>query len=62
MATVKKKRKLAAINGYNHEDHPRKNPACNANSFRIQEEYITRLSEDIEGRMTKKLSQKFSRT
>ena len=36
--------------------------ASNSNVPRSQEDYITQLSEEIEGRVTKKLSQEFSRT
>ena len=34
----------------------------NSNVPRSQEDYITQVSEEIEGRITKKLSQEFSRT
>ena len=36
--------------------------AQNSNVPRLQEDYITQVSEEIEGRVTKKLSQEFSRT
>ena len=36
--------------------------ASNSNVRRSQEDYITQVSEEIEGRVTKKLSQEFSRT
>ena len=36
--------------------------ARNSNVPRSQENYITQVSEEIEGRVTKKLSQEFSRT
>ena len=61
-ATLSNKRKLPAINRENHEDHPRNTQAQNSNSIRIQEDYNTQVSEKIEGRVTKKLSQEFSRT
>ena len=61
MATRKKK-KLAALNKENCEEHPRSNLASNSNVPRSQEDYITQVSEEIEGRVTKKLSQEFSRT
>ena len=44
------------------EEHPRRNLAQNSNVARSQEDYITQVSEEIEGRVTKKLSQEFSRT
>ena len=61
MAT-RNKRKLAALNEENCEEHPRSNLAQNSNVPRSQEDYITQVSEEIEGRVTKKLSQEFSRT
>ena len=61
MAT-RKKRKLAALNKENCEEHPRSNLAQNSAAPRSQEEYVTQVSEEIEGRFTKKLSQEFSRT
>ena len=36
--------------------------AQNSNVPRSQEDYITQVAEEIEGRVTKKLSQEFSRT
>ena len=36
--------------------------AQNSNVPRSQEDYISQVSEEIEGRVTKKLSQEFSRT
>ena len=34
----------------------------NTNCSKIQEDYITQVSEEIEGRVTKKLPHEFSRT
>ena len=56
------KRKLAVWNKENCEEHPRSNLAQNSNVLRSQEDYITQVSEEIEGRVTKKLSKEFSRT
>ena len=61
MAT-RNKRKLAALNKENCEEHPRSNGAQNSNVPRSQEDYISQVSEEIEGKVTKKLSQDFSRT
>ena len=61
MAT-RNERKLAALNKENCEEHPRSNGAQNSNVPRSQEDYISQVSEEIEGRVTKKLSQEFSRT
>ena len=61
MAT-RNKRKLAALNKENCDEHPSSNLARNSNVPRSQEDYITQVSEEIEGRVTKKLSQEFSGT
>ena len=56
------KRKLAALNKENCEEHPRSNLAQNSNVPRSQEDYITQVSDEVERRVTKKLSQEFSGT
>ena len=61
MAT-RNKRKLAALNKENCEEHPRSNGTQNSIVPRSQEDYIFQVSEEIEGRVTKKLPQEFSRT
>ena len=61
MATQNKK-KLAAINKENCEEHPPSNLAKNSNVSRSQEDYITQISEEIEVRVIEKLSKEFSRT
>ena len=61
MAT-RKKRKLATLNEGNCEEHPKSNLVKNSNVPRSQEDYINQVSEEIEGRVTKKLSREFSRT
>ena len=43
------------------EEHPRNGQSRNTSVPRINEEYITQVSEEIEGRITKKLSQEFNR-
>ena len=53
---------LAILNKENCGEHPRSNLASNSNVPRLQEDSITQVSEEIEGRVTKKLSQEFSRT
>ena len=61
MAT-RNKRKLAALNKENFEEHPRSNLAQYSNVPRSQEDYlITQVSDEIEGRVTKRLSKEFSR-
>ena len=60
--TTRNKRKLAALNKENCEENPRSNMAQNSGAPRSQEDYITQVSEETEGRVTKKLSKEFSRT
>ena len=60
--TTRNKRKLAALNKENCEEHPRSNLAQNSSAPRSQEDYITQVSEEIEGRVTKRLSKEFSKT
>ena len=55
MAT-RNKRKLAVLKRENCEKHLRSNLAQNSNVPRSQEDYITQVSEKIEGRVTKRLS------
>ena len=56
MATLRNKRELAALNKESCEEHPKSNLAQNLNAPRSQ------ILEKIEVRVTKKLSQEFSRT
>ena len=53
---------MAALNEENREEHPWSNLAQNSSAPRPQEDYITQVSDEIEGRVTKRLSQEFSRT
>ena len=53
---------MAALNKENCEEHPRSNLAQDSNVPGSQEDYITQVSEGIEGRVTKRLSEEFSRT
>ena len=62
MATLRNKRKLAALNKENCEEHPRSNLEQNSNVPRSQEDYIVQVSRKIEERVTKRLSKEFSRT
>ena len=61
MAT-RNKRKLATLSKKNCEELPRCNLAQNSKVPRSQEDYITQVSEEIEGRVTNNVSQDFSRT
>ena len=60
--TTRNRKKLAALNEEKCEEHPRSNLAQNSSAPRSQEDYITQVSEEIEGRVTKRLSKEFSRT
>ena len=62
MATLRNKRKLAAVTRKTQEENPRNGQSRNTSVPRINEEKITQVSEEIEGRASKKLSQEFSRT
>ena len=62
MATLRNKRKLAAVTRETQEEHPRNGQSRNTSVPRINEEYITQVSEEIEGTVTEKMSQEFSRT
>ena len=62
MATLRSKRKLAAVTRETQEEIPRNGQSWNTSVPRINEEYITQVSEEIEGIVSKKLSQEFSRT
>ena len=61
MAT-RNKRKLVTLNKENCEERPRSNLAQNSNVLRSQKDYKNQVSEEIEGRVIKKMSQEFSRT
>ena len=61
MAQLKKKRKLGAVAREAQEEHPRNGQSQNTSVPGI-EEYITHVSEKVEGRVIKKLSKEFSRT
>ena len=58
---LRKRRKLAAVTRETQEENPRNGQSRNTSVPRINEEYITQVSEEIEGRITKKLSQEFNR-
>ena len=62
MATIKNKRKLAAINGDSQEEHAEDNLSPSKIGHRVDEKCITPVSEKIERRIIKKLSYECSRT
>ena len=61
MATLRNRRKLAAVPRETQE-YPRNSQSQNSSAPGITEEYRAKLSEDIEGKVTKKVSQNCSRT
>ena len=61
MATLRNRRKLAAVSRETQE-YPRNSQSQNSSAPGITVEYIVQVSEEIEGRVAKKLSPEFSRT
>ena len=61
MATLGNKRKLAAVSRETPEG-TRNSRAQNTLDPELTQDYISQVSEEIEGRVTKKLSKEFSRT
>ena len=59
---ARNKRKLAALNKENCAEHPSGNLEQKSKVARSQKDYITQVSEEIEGTITKTLSQETSRT
>ena len=62
MATFRNKRKLAAVAREIRDENPSNDQSRNTSVPRMNEEYITQVAEEIEGRVSKKLSQEYSRT
>ena len=62
MATLRSKRKLAALNKEKCEEHSWSNLAKNSNAPRTQEDFVTQIFEEIKVRVTKKLPQELNRT
>ena len=61
MATLRNKRKLAAVSRETPES-TRDSRGQNTLDAESTQDYIRQISEEIEGRVTKKLSKEFSRT
>ena len=61
MATLRNKRKLAAVSRETPEG-TRNRRVQNTLDPELTQDYISQVSEDIEGRVSKKLSKEFSRT
>ena len=62
MATLTTKQRLAAVSTETQEEQSRNGQSRKTSVPRSNEEFITRVSEEIESRVKKKLSQDFSRT
>ena len=62
MATLRKKQKPPALSKEDRDEHPRSNLTQNSNVPRSQEDSITQVPGEIEGRVMKRLSQQFIRT
>ena len=61
MATLRNKRKLAAVS----RETPEGNRGCRGRSVpdpELTQDYISQVSEEIEGRVTKRLSKEFNKT
>ena len=61
MATLRNKRKLAAVSRETPEGS-RGSRVQNVLDPELTQDYISQVSEEIEGRVTKKLSKEFSKT
>ena len=61
MSTLRNEKKLSAVSGETPEN-TRNSQSQNTIDPEMAQEYISQISEEIEGRVTKKLSKEFSRT
>ena len=61
MATLRNKRKLAAVSSETPEGN-RRSRGRNVLDPELTQDYISQVSEEIEGRVTKKLSKEFNKT
>ena len=59
MATLRKERKLTAVSR-DIQEHTRNSQSQNTFVPRFTEGYITQVSEEVGGRVTKEVSQEFS--
>ena len=59
MATLKNKRKLGAVAKEEQEERPRNTQPQNPSVSRINEDYVTQVSEEIDGKVTQTLSPEF---
>ena len=61
MATLRNKRKLAVVSRETPESN-RGSRGRNVLDLELTQDYISQVSEEIEGRVTKKLSKEFNKT
>ena len=61
MATLRVKSKLAPVNRESQEEHPRNNLLRDTNTHENNDEYITQISEEVQSRVTKKISKELSK-
>ena len=59
---MKNKQSLAAVTTESQEERPRNIQSRNTAVSRIQEDYISHMSEEIERRVTKKMPEELTRT
>ena len=62
MTAVRNERKLSAVNRDSQKEHPRNYLSRDTNAPGVNEENFTHVSQEIEARVTKKLSQELGRT
>ena len=62
VVTLRNEKKLEAVNKDSQEEHPKNNLSRDTIVLRVSVDYFTQISEQIKKRVTKKLSQEFSRT
>ena len=62
MVTFRNKKQLGAIISFNHEKNPRNSAIRDTKVRIIQKEYITQVPNEIEDRVTKKMSQEVNKT
>ena len=59
MATLRNRKKIAAVIKSSQEEHPRNSLSRDTFVARVKEDYIAQVSDEIEERVDKKMSQGF---
>ena len=62
MTTLRNRKKLAAVARGAQEEHPVNGLSCNRSVPKIHEDYITQVTEEVEGRVNNKKCQEINRT